>query len=170
MAIRSSVRFREVDYTFTRPNDTAVYASGDLIANSTTAASVVPLSWVNPFAVAFDIDYIKVRRAVASVSATNATFRLHLFSVIPTIATTGDNGVMASVVTDAAGWIGSFDNSFSAGFAGSSSCLMVPSEGLVKTDLIAGGASIYGLFEARAAYTPTALEVWTVYLTMRPKG
>lgn len=170
MAIRSSIRFREVSDTFTRPNDANVYASGDLIANSTTAASVVPLAWVNPFAVAFDIEYVKIRRAVAGVSATNALFRLHLFSVIPTIATTGDNAVVATVVTDAAGYIGSFENSFSAGFAGSSSCLMVPSEGLVKTDLIAGGASIYGLFEARATYTPTASEVWTVYLTMRPKG
>lgn len=32
-------------YTFTRPADTTQYAAGDLIANSATAASVVPLSW-----------------------------------------------------------------------------------------------------------------------------
>ena len=31
--------------SFTRPGDTTPYASGDLVANSTTAGSVVPLTF-----------------------------------------------------------------------------------------------------------------------------
>jgi hypothetical protein len=33
-----------VSATFTRPSDTTAYASGDLVANSTTAGSVTPLT------------------------------------------------------------------------------------------------------------------------------
>jgi len=172
MGIRTSIRFREVSATFTRPNDANIYAAGDLIANSTTAASVVPLEWVNPFAAPFTIESLRIRKAVAGTSATNATFRVHLFSVVPTIATAGDNSAIASNVTDVSGWIASFQNTVSLGFAGSTSCLLVPTEGLSakKAELIAPGASVYGLVEALAAYTPTALEVWTIYLTMRPRG
>lgn len=38
----------EKAYSFTRPNDTTAYASGDLVANSTTANQVVSLSWGFP--------------------------------------------------------------------------------------------------------------------------
>ena len=34
--------------TFTRPTDTTAYTSGDLVGNSTTAGSVVPLSFTFP--------------------------------------------------------------------------------------------------------------------------
>ena len=32
--------------SFTRPADTTAYASGDLVANSTTAGSVIPMTFV----------------------------------------------------------------------------------------------------------------------------
>ena len=35
--------WRDVPASFTRPNDAIAYASGDLVANSTTAGSVVPI-------------------------------------------------------------------------------------------------------------------------------
>lgn len=173
MAARSSLQFRDVTATFTRPNDTAVYAAGDLVANSTTAASVIPMSWAVPGNETFDIPYIKLRKAGTGSAATNALFRLHLFSVLPTIATTGDNGVMASVVTDAAGWLGSFDNSFMAGFANSCTGLLVPTEGVIKPDFIppvaAASILIYGLLEARAAYTPIAVEVFLATLVFETR-
>ena len=171
---RSSLGYYEAAASFTRPNNTTAYAAGGLVANNTAAASVTPMSWDIPGNTPFDVACIKLRKAIASSSPTNALFRLHLFTVIPTIATTGDGGVMASVVTDADGWVGSFENSFMAGFAGSCTGLLVPSEGLVKPDLlvpVAGAQSkLYGLLEARAAYVPIALEVFTATLILERRA
>ena len=33
--------------TFTRPNDTSAYTSGDIVANSTTATAVQAMTWSN---------------------------------------------------------------------------------------------------------------------------
>lgn len=41
-------RIRQLEATFSRPADNVAYTSGDHIANSTTAASVVPLTFTLP--------------------------------------------------------------------------------------------------------------------------
>jgi len=48
MTTKNDIGFRSNTATFTRPGDTNVYASGDLVANNTAAASVVPMSWTTP--------------------------------------------------------------------------------------------------------------------------
>ena len=68
--------------SFTRPNDTTAYASGDLVANSTTAGSVVPLQidLGNVAAVGHGITRItRARLTKSGTSPTNANFRIHLY-------------------------------------------------------------------------------------------
>ena len=74
--------------SFTRPGDTTAYASGDLVANSTTAGSVVtpvvPVSRSRrvPSAEQLRVDRIKLLKS--TVTTTNASFRVHLYKAAPT--------------------------------------------------------------------------------------
>ena len=147
---------------FTRPADTNAYTSGDLVANSTTAASVVPLEFLG---CSFGgggtrIEGARIRKTTNTT--TNASFRLHLFSSAPTVATTGDNGVFGTVVTGAANYLGGFDVStdrfFADGAAGSGTSL----RGTPLNVVLPSGSTIYGLLEARGAYNPGNAEVFTV--------
>jgi len=154
--------------TFTRPADTTAYASGDLVANSTTAGSVVPMSFVDGESAALAMfRVVRARLSKSTTSTTNASFRLHLYQgAAPTVAN-GDNGAWSSTgaaTGTSADWLGNIDISgmlaFSDGAVGTGS-LPAGSEAFVRAK---SGATIYGLLEARGAYTPGSSEVFTVVL------
>lgn len=148
--------------TFTRPADTTAYASGDLVANSTTAGSVVPLTFNlgNTFP-QNQFRLTRVRIYKTGTSAANASFRLHLYEASPTV-TNGDNGAWLS--NKFSGWLGNVDVTsmlaFSDGCAGTGSAV-AGSELLVRATT---SGPLYGLLEARAAYTPASAEAFTVVL------
>lgn len=149
--------------TFTRPADTTAYASGDLVANNTVAASVVAMT----FAVDNCTGRGKVRRARIAKSAaslTNAQFRLHLYTAAPT-ATNGDNGVW---LTTTSGYLGSLSMAaaMSKAFSDGAQDAATPDVGseIEFSGVNGPGAVLYGLLEARGAYTPASAEVFTVAL------
>lgn len=145
--------------SFSRPADTTAYASGDLVANSTTAGSVVPVSLLNAVREEGGVSRIeRVRLRKTGTSITNASFRVHLFSAAPTV-TNGDNGAFLSIL---ANYIGAFDvvidRAFSDGAAGAG----LPVNGAAATFTIPSGTTLYALIEARGAYTPVSGETFTV--------
>jgi hypothetical protein len=149
--------------SFTRPNDTTAYASGDLVANSTTAGSVVPLQidLGNVAAVGHGITRItRARLTKSGTSPTNANFRIHLYEASPSPAN-GDNGAWST--NKAANWLGNIDVTsmlaFTDGCTGTGSAT-AGSEMFLR---LASG-SIFALLEAKAAYTPVANEVFTLTL------
>lgn len=146
---------------FTRPADTTAYAVGDLIANSVTAAAVVPLTWptTSPSG-GFYLGGIRLLKSTASL--TNATFRVHVFSAFPVITTTGDNGVFATVVSGMSNWLGSFDGQMLAAGSDGAAVNCTPTEGLVNPEQLGQGLPIYALLQALAAYTPGNAEIFTV--------
>lgn len=154
-----------VSANFTRPADTTTYAIGDLIANSTTAASVVALSWAT--AARFSGGAAMIRRARINKSTTTITvssFRLHLYASDPAASsgiTNGDNGVW---LTKVAGYLGSIDVSADKAFSDAAKGTGAPSIGAEITFVPGSGSTIYGLLEARAAYVPGNAEVFTVEL------
>lgn len=143
---------------FTRPADTTAYASGDTVANSTTAGSVTPLTLTAARVAAgtFMVHRLKLHKSGTSV--TNAAFRVHLFKASPTSAS-GDNAAVS--MTGVANYLGYVDvvvdQAFTDGAAGFSSLAM--SDTIVA---LASGQSLYALLEARAAYTPISAEVMTL--------
>ncbi len=150
-----------VSANFTRPADTSVYAIGDLIANSTTAGSVVPMS--------FDIARINdgplsiraARIEKTGTSITNAAARVHLYRTSPTV-TNGDNGVWLSTKS---GYLGALDVVIDKAFSDGAKGRGVPTTGAEIIALPTSGAkTIFGLLEARNTYTPGNAEVWTVEL------
>src|ERR1041385_3572399 len=92
----------QASFSFTRPSDTTAYASGDVVANSTTAASVTPMSFpVPPTGVSLQ----RVRVVLSDATPTNAKFKLNLYASSPTLTTAhGDN---AAWLTTSADYIGS---------------------------------------------------------------
>ena len=148
--------------TFTRPADTNVYADGDLVANSTTAASVTVMSFTyggNNTAFEFPI----VRLQKSGTTATNASFRLRLYSTAPTVATVGDNGVYATNVAGFASMIGYYDGTL-IGHSDGCSGFLVPETGVIKPEYLGHAGTVYGLLEARAAYTPSSGEIFIATL------
>lgn len=144
--------------TITRPNDTTAYASGDLVANSTTAGSVTPFQLYIPYGRGFKLWRTGINKSTATT--TNAQFRVHFYKDSPTVAN-GDNGAFSSTSSnylgfqDVDGTAPTFSNNFRAfGSATSITLYMV-----TDTDQL-----IYGLLEARAAYTPGAQETFSLVL------
>jgi hypothetical protein len=149
---------------FTRPADTTQYAVGDLVANSTTAGSVVAMSW-SPFPVRAGGWITGARLRIDKSDVTSASFRLHLYTATPTFVTGGDNSAFSTVVaTGYASWLASFDATLQAIDAAGVSGIMAPTEGLVAPCNCLQGALVYGLLEARGTYTPKSASVLTVEL------
>ena len=156
-----TLRRVRISTNFTRPTATTPYSPGDLVANDTTAGSVAPM--------VLSVGRISggsgmIRRArlrKSGTSITNAVFRLHLYRTLPTV-TNGDNGVW--LTNQAAGYVGSIDiicdKAFSDGASGNGAAPI----GSEINFQLQSGTDLYGLVEARAAYTPTASEVFTFEL------
>ena len=153
--------------SFTRPNDTNAYTSGDLVANNVTNTSVTPMSWVvsaNPVHGNFVIPRVRMKHS--TTTTTNGTFRLHLYNSLPTV-TNGDNGAWTSIES---GYLGCFDITADKAFSDGAGGQGVPTSGTgTYITIDAGGTSpftktIYGLLEVRAAYAPGAQEVFTLTL------
>lgn len=144
---------RKVTDSFSRPANTTAYTAADLVANSTTAGSVVPLT----FAVGEGGVRIKAVQITKTdeTDVANSDFSLHLFGDSPTVAN-GDNGALSY--------------NFSSKFADIEFATMVAatdvawasSDGL---DINWNGTGyIYGLIEADGAYGPASGETFSVTL------
>lgn len=148
--------------SFTRPADTTAYTSGDLVANSTTAGSVVPLQWNIGYGQTFKI--FKAGITFNSATVTNGKFLLHLYSVSPT-CTNGDNGAWLTTSSSYQGNIAidctsqTFSDNSMAWGTYVNTAVEVPL--MIVAD---NNYYIYGLLAATAAYVPTSAEVFTVNL------
>lgn len=146
---------------FTRPANTTAYASADLVANNTTPGSVTPMSFTAGRSSPGRAWITAARLKKSATSITNASFRLHLFTSSPTV-TNGDNGVFT---LNEQSHIGTIDLTCLFSFANAALAYGAANYGPIAVDL-SSGQTIYGLLEARAAYTPASSEVFTVDLTV----
>lgn len=149
---------------FTRPSDTNAYSIGDLVANSVTAGSVVPLAVALGQVQASAIRITGARLLMTGTVLTNASFRVHLYTSAP-VASNGDN---AAWLTTLAGYVGRIDVDLQA--AGTGVVFTTGAQGFtypatpIIAQLAAASVTIYALIEARAAYTPISAEVFTLTL------
>lgn len=167
-----SSAFYEISSEMTRVADGAVYGAGDLVANDTVGANVVPFSWKIPGNQMFDPLAIRLRKSDKSVLL--AGFRMHLFSAAPVVdagAGAGDNGPLATNVSMAAKWIAAFTATLVAGFKDGAAGLLLleGGTGIIAPAFVGPGGTVYGLLEATAAYVPAASEVFTATIISRLK-
>jgi hypothetical protein len=153
-------RVGSVSASFTRPNDTTAYASGDLVANSTTAGQVVPMSLAAGKLSGGSGTIKRAQLSKSGTTPTNAQFRVHFYSASPTPAN-GDNGAWST--SGAANYLGSMTLAAAMARVFSDGCAdtLVPDAG---SEINFTGQTVYALIEARAAYTPGASEVFTLTL------
>lgn len=162
-----------VSNLITRPGDTNAYTSGDLVANNTSAGSVTPFSWSTTW---FNI---RVKRATLyrnQATITNAAFRLHLFASSPSVDN-GDNSAFSpSVGPTAVTDLGFIDLPAAAAFASAAYGFNM---GTALSNTVAASydigaalaaATLYGLLEARAAYTPASAETFRITLEIEQAG
>lgn len=143
--------------SFTRPADTTAYASGDLVANSTTAGSVVPVLLIPPSASGGPRLLRRIKFAKSGTDLTGASFRIHVYSVLPTISN-GDNG--AWLTSGVAGAVGAMDVTVDRAFTDGAYGIALPILGTEFT--IDASLPTYALVEARGAYTPVSGEIFSI--------
>lgn len=145
--------------SFTRPNDTTAYAANDLVANSTTAGSVVPMTFGFPTGPGNSIWIRAAKVQKSGTTPTNANFHIRLYGSSPTVAN-GDNGAWSSNI---ASYAGKIDVAIAEAFT--DGCVISDSlSELADLHMRTSNGIIYGLLVADAAYTPIANEVFTVTL------
>lgn len=148
--------------TITRPADTIAYASGDVVADSTTAASVLKFP-----AVCGDGGGAVIRSAMFSssiVPATKLSADLFLFHTAP--ASYGnDNEAFALSDADLLNCVGviSLDGTVAANVKVSTLNCVVINQGLaMPVKSLATDRALYGVLVARNGYTPGSGEVITI--------
>lgn len=152
-----------VTQSFTRPADTTTYGPADLVANSTTAASVSPLTWgINHFGKGgFMIRAARLYKSSATVTA--ASFKIHLFNATPGTPTNGDNGALG--VASAADFLDSIAIDLSTGaFVGTGGVAKRSAATAIGVWLPQGSNKVFGLLEAVGAYAPASGETFRVTL------
>ena len=150
--------------SFIRPGNTTAYSAGQLIANSVTAGSVVPMRF--DLGNSFPQGQFRMTRArlvkTGTTAITSNGIRIHLYQGAAPVCTNGDGG--AWLTTSAAGWIGNIDVTsmlaFSDGAAGTGSC---PAGSEILLRATAAGP-IYALLMALGNYTPANAETFTLTL------
>lgn len=146
--------------TIARPANTTAYASGQLVANSTTAGSVTPFKLTNAVRVSGGSGRIeRVRLYKSGTSITNALFRVHFYRLSPTV-TNGDGG---NWLTSGATYIGAMDITMDRVFSDGAEGAGIPLVGSGLTFSLDDGVSdVYALVEARGAYTPVSAETFNM--------
>lgn len=148
---------RKSSYSFTRPADTTAYADNDLVANSTTAGSVVPLSW-NVGRGGVKIVGLRLSKT-DETDVANATFTVHFFGASPTVAN-GDNGAISHSLSDK---FGSVSLATMLAYTDEAAAIANGGDSILPDGLhwYTSSGLIYGLIQAEAAYSPASGEVFT---------
>ena len=172
LRVRTGANVANVASSFSRPANATPYDVGDLIANDTTAASVTAMSWPLSRNSQDGIIIFRARMNKSDDDTINARFRLHLFTTDPngTTMVNGDNGAL-SLNTDISDYLGAFDFDMAASpdiyNTAGNSATGAPVDGLwqeMAAVTASASSTIYGLLEARAAYTPVSGETFEVIL------
>ena len=151
--------------TFTRPNDTTPYASGDVVANATSRPTALQFSCSGRSSLGSGVLY-GVSRDDQNNPNTPGEFELWLFSASTTVGNDNANANvswnnLANLIAVIQLTSSTLTNSGS-GNAGSrryqsSSPLGIP----FVTD---ASGNLYGALVSKSAYTPIALEIFRFYL------
>lgn len=156
--------------SFVRPGDGVTYTPGDQVNNNTTATSVTPLSFLASSANGGSGMVRKARVRKTGLLIGGATFRLHLWNVVPTIATAGDNSPMTNV-TGIAGYQGAIDITVDRVFAdGSVGGGGAHSGSEINYVCAVADNKLYGMLEATGAYVPTPSETFNIDLELLPNA
>lgn len=163
------MKLNTIAVSFTRPNDTTPYAANDLIANSTSAGSVVPLRFATPPNSLVNqragTGYIVKATCWVAGAAFNTPLRLHLFRSTPSVV--ADNAQYPLLASQSALRVATIDFPFFMnGGTGSDVSMATVDTIRVAIDALNldGANSFFGLLTTQGAFTPTANQTFRVEL------
>lgn len=144
-----------------RPADTLAYAVGDIVAQSTTAASCSAVA----IAASRDLDTTgllrRCRLKVNDLAWFNANLYVHVFKDAPTFSS-GDNAAFAAALTES-NYLGAFsvtlDQKFSGPFVKGIGLPLAGSEIIFDPSL--GTKNLFFVIETRTAVTPGSAKTFT---------
>jgi hypothetical protein len=149
-----------VGETFARPGDTTAYADLDLVANSATNTSVVPIVLNTSRGPGLPGLITRASIFKSTTSITLSSFRALFFGTLPVLGT-GDN---AALSTSAAGYLGRIDivvdQAFASGGTYGAAGVGIPA----ANAQVPFYGDIWALIQAKAAYAPGASETFTLIL------
>lgn len=143
---------------FTRPANTTAYADGDGVTNSTSAPVALRFFQINRSGKGMVPLGFKMTKSATSI--TNASFRLWLYSLDPT-AVPNDNAAFSPAVwADRTILLGYVD--FTTWIAGSDGAVSWGSPVLTYLAALPAQFTVFGIIQAKAAYTPASGEGFAV--------
>lgn len=146
---------------FVRPADTTAYAANDVVGTNPATNR----TFLNAARIAGGSGYItNVRLTKSSATVTNAFFRLWLYAVAPTAI--ADNAQMTLLWANRANRFGYIDLACTTEGTGSDSAMALVTNINLKFDCAEGDRNIYGVLEAKQAYTPASGETFFIELTV----
>lgn len=150
--------------TITRPADTTAYTAGDVIADSTSAATVLKFNRASGDGSGGVIRSAMMASSIAPGTKLNAD--LFLFDTAPT-AYGNDNEAFALSDADLLNCVGviSLDGTTAANVkTGTLNCVVINQALAMPVKSLVNDRCLYGVLVARNAYTPGSGEVLTIKL------
>lgn len=148
--------------TLQRPADTAAYAVGDIVAQSTAAASCSAVAMAAARDTASGGCLRRCRVKVNDLAWFNANLYVHIFKDAPTFSS-GDNAAFAAALTES-NYLGALsvtlDQKFSGSIVKGVGAPVAGSE--IIFDPSAGTQNIFFVIETKTAVTPGSAKTFTV--------
>jgi hypothetical protein len=150
---------------FTRPNDSTPYSANDVVSNSTSATTIQAMADIAR--VASGTGYIVKARLSTDKKSITPRIRVHLFNATGANVA-ADNAQWIDKYADAAKRLGYFDlPAMTTGADTSNSDMSRTFDLTLRIPVVAAAnRSIYWVLEALDAFTPAALQKFTLELTM----
>jgi len=144
--------------TFTRPADTNAYTASDVVANSTTAGSVIPLSW-NIGGKGGKLWSVRLEKSDGT-DVVNSSMILHLYGEA-VVTAAGDNAAFSTPVNE---HIVNLTVPIFVAYTDDASVEYKVGESGFLSPILLPYHTVYGLLSATAGYTPASAEVFVVDL------
>ena len=163
--VAATGRLAVVSAEFTRPADTTAYAIGDVVGNSTSAAT--PLSIAGCARVNAGSGYIVRAAFIADQKSITPSFRVHVFNAAPTQS--NDNAAHRALYVDVSKRVGEFiigPMTTPTDTTNSTLSRAVDMNLRIPFVCASGSTTLYFIFEALSAFTPANAGKFTLQLAI----
>lgn len=150
-----------ISTSYTRPSDTTTYTAGDVVANSTSAATILTFTGVATYESGGGVIHA-ASLIDSSAESTKPEFDLYLFDT--TVAMENDNAAWAPSDAEMETCVGVISFLAADFKTGNGNGITHKQNIGLPFDCATNSTSLYGILVARNAYVPTSAEKFTIRL------
>lgn len=149
--------------SYTRPADTTTYTAGDVVANSTSAATILSFADIASFEGGGGVIH-SAALIDSSAESTKPEFDLYLFDT--TVVMENDNAAWAPSDAEMETCLGVITFDLDDFKVGSGNGIICNKNIGLPFSCVSGSTTLYGILVARNAYVPTSAEKFTIRLSV----